>query len=86
MSLPQLLRNIHACTHCGDVLPYGPRPVLQAYSSARLRIVGKAPGRKVHETGIPWNDPSGDRRRRQLDLTPAQFYDPGKVAIILMGF
>jgi uracil-DNA glycosylase len=85
-TLPQLLKNIHACTHCADGLPCGPRPVLQAHTSARLRIVGQAPGRKVHETGIPWNDPSGDRLRNWLGLTPEQFYDPRKVAIIPMGF
>ena len=85
-TLPELLRNIRACTHCAGALPCGPRPVLQAHRSARLRIVGQAPGRKVHETGIPWNDPSGDRLRNWLGLTPVQFYDPRKVAIIPMGF
>jgi uracil-DNA glycosylase len=59
---------------------------LQAHASARLRIVGQAPGRKVHETGIPWNDASGDRLRNWLGLTRDQFYDPRKVAIIPMGF
>jgi uracil-DNA glycosylase len=59
---------------------------LQAHRSARLRIVGQAPGRTVHETGIPWNDPSGDRLRNWLGLTPEQFYDPRKVAILPMGF
>lgn len=85
-TLPQLLRNIRACTQCADALPCGPRPVLQAHRSARLCIVGQAPGRKVHETGIPWNDPSGDRLRNWLGLTPEQFHDPRKVAIIPMGF
>ena len=85
-TLPQLLRNIRACTHCADTLPCGPRPVVQAHRSARLRIVGQAPGRKVHETGIPWDDPSGDRLRNWLDLTREQFYDPRKVAILPMGF
>ena len=85
-TLPQLLKNIRACTHCADALPCSPRPVVQAHRSARLRIVGQAPGRKVHETGIPWNDPSGDRLRTWLDLTPGQFYDSRKVAIIPLGF
>ncbi|HTI84984.1 MAG TPA: uracil-DNA glycosylase family protein [Alphaproteobacteria bacterium] len=85
-TLPQLLKNILACTHCSRSLPCGPRPVLQAHASARLRIVGQAPGRKVHETGIPWNDASGDRLRNWLGLTRDQFYDPRKVAIIPMGF
>ena len=85
-TLPQLLSNIRACNHCADALPCGPHPVVQAHGSARLRIVGQAPGRKVHETGIPWNDPSGDRLRSWLGLTPGQFYDSHKVAIIPMGF
>ena len=84
--LPELLRNIRACTYCADALPCGPRPVLQAHTSARLHIVGQAPGRKVHETGIPWNDPSGDRLRHWLGLTPEQFYDPSKVTIIPIAF
>jgi uracil-DNA glycosylase len=85
-TLPRLLNDIRACAHCAGALPYGPRPILQASGSARLRIVGQAPGRRAHETGIPWNDPSGDRLRRWLDLTPEQFYDPHKVAIIPIGF
>lgn len=85
-TLPQLLVNIRACTHCADALPCGPRPVVQAHRSSRLGIVGQAPGRKVHETGIPWNDASGDRLRRWLGLTPEQFYDPRKVPIIPMSF
>lgn len=85
-TLPQLLRDIRACNHCADALPCGPRPVVQAHNSARLCIVGQAPGRKVHETGIPWNDPSGDRLRSWLGLSPGQFYDSRKVAIIPMGF
>ena len=84
--LPELLRNIRACTHCAGALSCGPRPVLQAHSSARLCIVGQAPGRKVHETGIPWNDLSGDRLRHWLGLTPEQFYDPSKVAVVPIAF
>src|SRR3954451_22716629 len=84
--LPELLRNIRACTHCAGALPCGPHPVLQAHSSVRLRIIGQAPGRKVHETGIPWNDPSGDRLRHWLGLTPEQFYDASKVAIMPIAF
>lgn len=83
--LAQLLNDIRACRSCAD-LPHGPRPVVQAGASARLRIVGQAPGRKVHETGVPWDDPSGDRLRSWLGLTPVQFYDPAKVAIMPMGF
>ena len=84
--LPQLLSDIRARNHCDDALPCGPRPVAQAHESARLRIVGQAPGRKVHETGIPWNDPSRDRLRSWLGLTSGQFYDSRKIAIIPMRF
>lgn len=85
-TLSQLLEDIRACTVCAAYLPLGPHPVLQAHQSARLCIVGQAPGRKVHETGIPWNDASGDRLRQWLGLTPAHFYDPRKVAIVPIGF
>lgn len=84
--LAELLRDIRGCTLCADHLPCGPRPVLQAGPSARLRVIGQAPGRKVHTTGVPWDDPSGDRLRTWLGLTPPQFYDPGKVAVMSMGF
>ncbi|OYW88973.1 MAG: uracil-DNA glycosylase [Sphingobium sp. 32-64-5] len=84
--LARLLEDIRACRHCAGDLPHGPRPVVQAGRTARLRIIGQAPGRKVHETGIPWNDASGDRLRAWLGLTPARFYDPRRVAIIPMGF
>lgn len=85
-TLGSLLEEIRACRHCAAALPCGPRPVLQVHRSARLRIVGQAPGRKVHESGIPWNDVSGDRLRDWLDLTPERFYDAKRVAIVPMGF
>lgn len=84
--LPQLLRDIRACNICAAHLPSGPRPIVQAHGAARLCIVGQAPGRKVHETGIPWNDASGATLRDWLDLTPSQFYDARKVAIVPIGF
>jgi uracil-DNA glycosylase len=84
MTLIRLLDEIRACTHCAD-LPCGPRPVVQAGTPARLRIIGQAPGKRVHETGIPWNDKSGQRLRAWLGLPPDCFYDPLKVAIIPMG-
>ena len=84
--LAELLGTIRACIHCAEALPCGPRPVLQAQVSARLRIISQAPGRRVHETGIPWNDASGDRLRDWLGLTPEQFYDPCKVAILPIAF
>jgi uracil-DNA glycosylase len=86
MILQKLLSEIHACTHCEKELPCGPRPVIQADSLAYLRIIGQAPGRKVHETGIPWNDKSGERLRQWLGLAPKSFYDSKKVALVPIGF
>lgn len=82
--LAPLLDEIAACTACD--LPHGPRPVVRASRTARLLIVGQAPGRRVHDTGIPWNDPSGNLLRDWLQLTPEQFYDPRRIAIVPMGF
>jgi uracil-DNA glycosylase len=84
--LPELLAAIRACEQCSAHLPHGPRPVVQASPTARLLIVGQAPGRRVHDTGIPWNDPSGDRLRRWLQMPREVFYDEGKVAIVPTGF
>lgn len=85
-SFPQLMARIRACRTCEAQLPLGPRPVLQASPGARLLIVSQAPGRKVHETGIPFNDPSGERLRDWLGIDKATFYDAGKIAIVPMGF
>jgi uracil-DNA glycosylase len=82
----ELLGEIRACRICAAHLPLGPRPVLQASATSRLLIVSQAPGRKVHETGIPFNDPSGDRLRDWLGIDKAMFYDTGRVAIVPMGF
>lgn len=84
--LDQMLVEVRACTHCRAHLPRGARPVLRAHSTASVLVVGQAPGTKVHETGIPWNDPSGVRLRQWLDVPPDSFYDPTKFAIIPMGF
>ena len=81
-----LLTEVAACTRCAAHLPHGPRPVVQAGPHARLLIVGQAPGRRVHDTGIPWNDPSGDRLRDWLQLPRERFYDPVQVAILPTGF
>lgn len=79
------LARIRACTLCAPLLPLGPRPVLRASPTARLLIVGQAPGTRVHETGIPWNDRSGDRLRQWLDLDGGHFYDDSRVAIVPTG-
>lgn len=86
MSLESLLENIRACRRCEEHLPLGPRPVLRAAESAQLMIVGQAPGRRVHETGIPWNDPSGDRLRLWLNMSREVFYDEQRIAIIPTAF
>ena len=84
--LAGLLAEIRACRACAADLPLGPRPVLRASASARVLIVGQAPGTRVHATGIPWNDPSGERLRGWLGMTPATFYDESRIAILPMGF
>lgn len=84
--LPPLLSDIRACRLCAQHLPHEPRPVVQASATARLLIIGQAPGRRVHETGIPWNDPSGDRLRDWLAIPRDIFYDPAQVAIVPTAF
>lgn len=85
-SLNQLLRDIRRCDECKAHLPHGPRPVVQASGTARILIAGQAPGRKVHESGIPFSDASGDRLRDWLGMDSATFYDASRVAIVPMGF
>ena len=85
-ALTALLADIRSCTQCAAHLPLGPRPVLVASGTARLLIIGQAPGTRVHATGIPWNDRSGERLRQWLAMEPAVFYDPARVAIMPMGF
>ncbi len=83
--LEVLLREVRACRQCASQLPLGPRPVLRANRAARVLIVGQAPGTRVHETGIPWNDPSGDRLRDWLGVDRDAFYDDRRFAIIPTG-
>jgi len=85
-SLHHLLKEIRTCTICESELPHGPRPVLIADERAVILVAGQAPGRKVHETGLPWNDASGDRLRDWLGLQRTEFYDRTKIAIVPMGF
>ncbi|MBN8248901.1 MAG: uracil-DNA glycosylase family protein [Verrucomicrobia bacterium] len=84
-SLDALLARVRSCRECEAVLPLGPRPVLRISAEARLLIVGQAPGRRVHETGIPWNDPSGDRLRDWLAMDREQFYEDPRIAIVPAG-
>jgi uracil-DNA glycosylase len=84
--LSPLLADVRACTLCSAHLPLGPRPVVQVHPSARILIAGQAPGRKVHETGVPFNDASGERLRAWLGISREVFYDERQVAILPMGF
>lgn len=85
MPLKRLLSEVRACTICETALPLGARPILQLARTARLLIIGQAPGRKVHATGVPWNDASGDRLRDWIDLDKRIFYDQDRVAILPIG-
>lgn len=84
-SFAELLARVRACSLCAPHLPHPPRPILRASPTAHLLIVGQAPGRRVHETGIPWNDPSGDQLRQWLGLTREAFYDESCIAIVPTG-
>lgn len=89
--LDELVREIRACRICvdspsGPPLPHAPRPVLRVSSTARLAICGQAPGTRVHATGVPFSDASGDRLRRWMGIGEAEFYDQRRIAIIPMGF
>lgn len=81
-----LLTEVRSCTLCADHLPHGPRPVVQLHPDARILVAGQAPGRRVHESGVPFDDPSGDRLRDWLGLRREQFYDPEILGILPMGF
>lgn len=81
-----LLAEIRNCTLCADELPLGARPVVQLDRRAKILVVGQAPGRRVHESGIPFDDASGDRLRDWMGIGRESFYDPGCLAILPMGF
>ena len=81
-----LRTEISACTFCAPHLPLGPRPITQFSASARVLIIGQAPGTRVHASGIPWQDDSGDRLRKWTGIDRDEFYDPAKVALVPMGF
>lgn len=84
--LATLVETVKQCRLCEPWLPLGPRPVFQIDPRASILVAGQAPGRRVHETGVPFNDPSGDRLRDWLGISREIFYDPRKVAILPMGF
>lgn len=85
-ALAALRRDIASCTHCEPHLPLGARPVIQLSSSARILITGQAPGTKVHRSGKPFSDPSGDRLREWMGVSDAEFYDERRVAIAPVAF
>lgn len=84
LALRDLLAEVRACRQCAD-LPLGPRPVLRAATSARVLIIGQAPSTRVHASGVPWDDASGDRLRGWLGLDQETFYDAARVAIVPLG-
>lgn len=85
-NLQQLLNEVAACRLCESALPLGPRPVLRVAQEARILIIGQAPGLKVHNSGLPWDDPSGDRLRGWLNIDREQFYRDARLGILPMGF
>jgi len=85
-NFPALLAAIRACRACAAHLPLGARPIVQASPTARLLIVGQAPGAKVHASGVPWDDASGVRLREWLGIDVASFHDAARIAIMPMGY
>ena len=84
--MDKLLSDIKGCVVCEQYLPYGTNPVVTAHKKSRIAIIGQAPGMKVHQSGIPWDDPSGKRLREWLGLTDEQFYNEELLALVPMGF
>ncbi|WP_367379801.1 uracil-DNA glycosylase family protein [Collimonas arenae] len=81
-----MLKDVHQCDVCAEFLPLGPNPVLQAHPAARILIAGQAPGKKVHLSGVPFDDASGDRLRDWMGIDREVFYDEKMLAILPMGF
>jgi uracil-DNA glycosylase len=84
-TLEAAIAGAAACRLCEAALPLGPRPIFRVSATARVLIIGQGPGTKVHLTGLPWNDPSGDRLRAWLEMDRDSFYDTSKIAIVPMG-
>ena len=84
--LVSLQREIAGCTICTAHLPLGPNPVTQFSSQSKIVIIGQAPGTRVHESGVPWDDPSGDHLREWFAVSKSDFYDPNQFALVPMGF
>ncbi|NVJ85746.1 MAG: uracil-DNA glycosylase family protein [Algoriphagus sp.] len=86
ISFEKQVAEIKNCRLCEKHLPLGPRPVFSIHPESKILVVGQAPGTRVHATGIPWNDPSGEELRRWLDVDRETFYDPSLFGIMPMGF
>lgn len=86
MSLDAVLTEIRACRACVDELPHEPRPVVRVSADTRILICGQAPGRRVHESGLPFDDPSGDRLRAWMGVDRATFYDHPAIGVAAMAF
>ncbi len=84
--MDNLLANIMDCKICQSYLPFAPKPILQVSPDAKILIIGQAPGSKVQQTGVPWNDMSGNELRRWLGVNKEQFYNPNLFAFMPMGF
>ncbi len=84
--MQQLLKKIANCTTCINKLEFGARPVISASKNSKIVIIGQAPGSKVHASGIPWDDKSGDNLRQWMNVSKETFYDAQKIALIPMGF
>ena len=84
--LDRLLSEVRTCKICEPHLPSGARPVIQLHPEAKILVAGQAPGRRVHASGIPFDDPSGDRLRDWMGISKEIFYNPQKIAILPMGF
>ena len=84
--MKHLIDNIKACTICKRFLPYSPRPIFSVSQHSKILIIGQAPGQKVHASGIPWDDPSGNELRRWLGVDKEQFYDTKLFGLMPMGF
>ena len=85
-SLAGIQTDITRCTVCAKDLPLGPRPVFRVSPTARILVIGQAPGRLVHASGVPWDDPSGKRLRQWMQVEDGVFYDSVQVGIVPMGF
>ena len=85
-TLELLLARVRACTACADALPLGPRPILQLSTSATILVASQAPGSKVHKSGVPFSDASGDRLREWMGVSHDEFYDDSRIGIVPMGF